>query len=32
MRCDEDGVHDPTTNHPAKRWLRERLTTLAVEG
>ncbi|GGE94115.1 hypothetical protein GCM10011404_28960 [Sphingomonas prati] len=23
--------HDRTTNHPAKRWLRERLTTLATE-
>ena len=24
--------HDRTTNHPAQRWLRERLTTLAAEG
>ena len=24
--------HDRTTNHPALRWLRERLTTLAAEG
>jgi DNA-binding transcriptional LysR family regulator len=24
--------HDRTTNHPAKRWLRERLTMLAAEG
>ena len=24
--------HDRTTNHPAQRWLRERLTTLATEG
>ncbi|MBE7210208.1 MAG: LysR family transcriptional regulator, partial [Gluconacetobacter diazotrophicus] len=24
--------HDRTTNHPAQRWLRERLTMLAVEG
>lgn len=24
--------HDRTSNHPAQRWLRERLATLAVEG
>ncbi|TGV63089.1 LysR family transcriptional regulator, partial [Mesorhizobium sp. M2D.F.Ca.ET.160.01.1.1] len=24
--------HDRTTNHPAKRWLAERLTTLTAEG
>jgi DNA-binding transcriptional LysR family regulator len=24
--------HDRTTNHPAQRWLRERLTTLAADG
>ncbi len=24
--------HDRTTNHPAQRWLRERLTMLAAEG
>jgi DNA-binding transcriptional LysR family regulator len=24
--------HDRTTDHPAQRWLRERLTMLAAEG